>query len=162
MKRFFQGLGVGILGTTLIFSIAYYTIGNKKMTDAQIINEAGKLGMVKATEAPLFTDNQGEQTPDDTQQQAQPGNGDANSLMAVIIQSRVMQPVQTARTIMKVQMDRMMPQIQTIRAIMEIRMDRMILQIQNRHSPTKIIIQSTQQLIVHSRVLMDRTNRQEM
>ena len=77
MKRFFQGLGVGILGTTLIFSIAYYTIGNKKMTDAQIINEAGKLGMVKATEAPLFTDNQGEQTPDDTQQQAQPGNGDA-------------------------------------------------------------------------------------
>lgn len=77
MKRFFQGLGVGILGTTLIFSIAYYTIGNKKMTDAQIMNEAGKLGMVKATEAPLFTDNQGEQTPDDTQQQAQPGNGDA-------------------------------------------------------------------------------------
>ena len=72
MKRFFQGLGVGILGTTLIFSIAYYTIGNKKITDAQIINEAGKLGMVKATEAPLFTDNQGEQTPDDTQQQAQP------------------------------------------------------------------------------------------
>ena len=77
MKRFFQGLGVGILGTTLIFSIAYYTIGNKKMTDAQIINEAGKLGMVKATEAPLFTDGQGEQTPDDGQQQAQPENGDA-------------------------------------------------------------------------------------
>lgn len=81
--------------------------------------------MVKATEAPLFTDNQGEQTPDDTQQQAQPGNGDAQQPDGSVIQSRVMQPVQTARTIMKVQMDRMMSQIQTIRAIMEIRMDRM-------------------------------------
>lgn len=56
MKRFVQGLGAGIIMTTLIFTVAYYTVGNNKMTDKEIIKEAQKLGMEKVTEPPLFTE----------------------------------------------------------------------------------------------------------
>ncbi len=73
MKRFLQGLGAGILATALVFTVAYYTVGSKKMSDREIINKAQKLGMVQVTEPPLFTDNDNKEN--ETQQnEVQPDN----------------------------------------------------------------------------------------
>lgn len=54
MKRFLQGLGAGILATTLVFTVSYYAVGNKKMSDSEIVSRAKQLGMVQPTEAPIF------------------------------------------------------------------------------------------------------------
>lgn len=81
MKRFLQGLGAGILATTLVFTVAYYTVGNNKMSDKEIMKQARKLGMVQPTEAPLFSDgNKGEITNNDQNQnvgEQQVDNGNA-------------------------------------------------------------------------------------
>lgn len=69
MKRFLQGLGAGILATTLVFTVAYYTVGNSKMSDKEIMNKARKLGMVQPTEAPLFSDGNKEDITNNEQNQ---------------------------------------------------------------------------------------------
>lgn len=76
MKRFIQGLGVGILATTLIFTVSYYTVGNNKMSDKEIISKAKKLGMVQVTEAPLFNDNSNNEQQNNEQQNNEQQNNE--------------------------------------------------------------------------------------
>ena len=46
LKYYLRGMGIGIIVTTLIFTIAWFFI-SPKMTDAEIIERAEKLGMVR-------------------------------------------------------------------------------------------------------------------
>jgi len=57
VRRFLQGLGAGVLIATLILTVAYYTGGRNKLSDADIVSRAKKLGMVQPTETPLFNEN---------------------------------------------------------------------------------------------------------
>ena len=52
LKYYLRGLGVGIVVTAIILTIANH-LGNK-MSDEDIIKRAGKLGMVMKEEQPLF------------------------------------------------------------------------------------------------------------
>ena len=47
MKYYLRGLGIGILVTTVILSLA--GIGRKNMTDEEVIKRAKELGMVEST-----------------------------------------------------------------------------------------------------------------
>lgn len=46
-KYFLRGLGVGIIFSSIVFLVAYQGAAVGKMTEEEIIKEAGKLGMVK-------------------------------------------------------------------------------------------------------------------
>lgn len=72
MKNFVRGMGIGILITTLVFSIAYMLIGNK-MSDDEIRERAAKLGMVEQdTTVVKSRENADVQLTDGTNQAAEP------------------------------------------------------------------------------------------
>ena len=65
LKYYLRGLGIGILTTTVILSLA--GIGRKNMTDEEVVKRAKELGMVEST---LLSD-----LPDQTKAEGQPGAG---------------------------------------------------------------------------------------
>lgn len=74
MRKFLQGMGVGILLTTLVFAIAYFAVGKRDLTDAQIIARAKKLGMVEPQET-IFSNSQ-----DENQGQAADASGEGAAI----------------------------------------------------------------------------------
>lgn len=58
LKYYLRGLGIGIVGTTLILSIAFYQ--KREMSDAEIIKRATELGMVKEYEEGVLSDTEAE------------------------------------------------------------------------------------------------------
>ena len=60
LKYYLRGLGVGIVVTAIILTIANH-LGNK-MSDEDIIKRAGKLGMVKKEDETLFPPTEPETT----------------------------------------------------------------------------------------------------
>lgn len=92
MKRFLQGLGIGIFAATMIFTVSYYAFGNKKMSDSEIINRATKLGMIQPTEAPIISESSGESV--DIQNNADAENaGDLSEGQAGDIENTVSQDI---------------------------------------------------------------------
>lgn len=62
-RYFLRGLGVGIIFASIIFLAAYRNDSGKKMSEAEIIKQAKKLGMVEADHSLdniLATDTQGQ------------------------------------------------------------------------------------------------------
>ncbi len=49
LKYYIRGIGVGILFTAVVMSVAFHIFPNKKLTDAQIKERATELGMVEKT-----------------------------------------------------------------------------------------------------------------
>lgn len=63
MKNFIRGMGVGILITTLVFGTAYMLVG-RDISDSEIKERAGKLGMVEEDQSILKEDSPEEETAD--------------------------------------------------------------------------------------------------
>lgn len=74
MRRFVRGLGTGILLTTLILTVAYYSIGKRELTDSEVIVRAKKLGMIQSTEQPLFSNDASEESLSVEQTSQEAGN----------------------------------------------------------------------------------------
>ncbi|SHJ93582.1 hypothetical protein SAMN02745136_01260 [Anaerocolumna jejuensis DSM 15929] len=56
LKYYIRGIGVGILFTAVIMSVAFHSMPGKELTDAQIKERAKKLGMVESESADSLKD----------------------------------------------------------------------------------------------------------
>ncbi len=67
LKYYIRGIGVGILFTAVVMSVAFHIFPNQKLTDAQIKERAKELGMVESEAAGSLDDLLTTPTPTSTQ-----------------------------------------------------------------------------------------------